>query len=346
MKKLVSVRLKSHAAGPHPDPELVAAFAENSLPQEDRVDLLEHFAACNDCRDILYLAVPDTAEAQPVVAASRRQPRFAWRWATLAASVVIIGSVIVSNRHMFTQHPHAELAPQSRDAAFYDAPASTPEPQARSKSDSDTAVPPAREARLKARPETKHMTAKPQTSMTFDQSDEVHVAAPPAAVMDKKFAANEIQQAAKEKDQRLGVAQNQRTQTRQLLVSPSQNFDTYSAGNLSKGGAFQWSLSPAGQPQRSLDSGQTWHVVPVQNGPFLVLKSIGNDVWIGGRAGSLYHSSDAGENWTKIEPTDAGRKLEADVKEINFTDPLNGTVTTVSDQIWSTSDSGKNWQLK
>lgn len=358
VKKLVSARLKAPAVGPHPDPELLAALAENSLPHRDRADLLKHLATCIDCRDILYLALPDMAEAQQLVAVSRKQPRFAWRWATLAASIVIVGSVIVSNRHMFTEHPTTAL--ESRDMAY---PASPP-PKEPSEADQLPSGVPAREARAKARPEAKHMTAKPQSSMTFDQSDEVHVAAAaaPAALNEQKVAANQVQPAARGqavqgraardevaqgKDRQFTAAQDQRTQTRQLLVAPSQRFDTYSAGNLSSKTAFSWSLTPAGQPQRSLDLGRSWQVLPVKNGPFLVIQSVGlNDVWIGGSAGSLYHSSDAGQNWAKIVPTSDGKKLESDVKEINFTDPLNGTVTTVSGEIWSTSDSGKNWQLK
>src|SRR5882724_9048405 len=58
--KLVSGRLKTQAAGPHPDPDLLAAFAENALPDTDRARLLHHLGTCPDCREILYLTVPDS----------------------------------------------------------------------------------------------------------------------------------------------------------------------------------------------------------------------------------------------------------------------------------------------
>src|ERR1700692_2678849 len=95
VKKLVSGRLKAQTAGTHPDPELLAAFAENSLSGRDRDGLLNHLSACTDCREVLYLALPDPAEAQQVLAPSSvRQPRLALRWATLAASVIIVGSIL------------------------------------------------------------------------------------------------------------------------------------------------------------------------------------------------------------------------------------------------------------
>src|SRR5579863_8022398 len=61
MAKLVSGRLKAQApTGPHPGPELLAAFAENVLPEADRGRLLQHLGDCSDCREVLYLALPDS----------------------------------------------------------------------------------------------------------------------------------------------------------------------------------------------------------------------------------------------------------------------------------------------
>ena len=65
--------------------------------------LLTHLAACADCRDALYLAMPEV-DTQPVLRPSYRSPRLAVRWATLAASVVILGAVLLTNREMFYQH--------------------------------------------------------------------------------------------------------------------------------------------------------------------------------------------------------------------------------------------------
>src|SRR3954465_14276359 len=103
MKKLVSARLQAQAGGPHPAPELLAAYAANGLSSDDRHTLLDHLAACADCRDALYLALPEV-DRQPVLRPSYKSPRLAVRWATVAASVVIVGAVLLTNREIFYQH--------------------------------------------------------------------------------------------------------------------------------------------------------------------------------------------------------------------------------------------------
>ncbi len=127
--KLVSGRLKAQVDGPHPDPELLAAFAEHALPDADRARLLQHLGACSDCREIVYLALPDSAEEQPMLAVKpNRRPMFALRWGTLAASVAIIGIFFVAARHRVFTTPqqkgttelyapaHAQIAAEKRPA--------------------------------------------------------------------------------------------------------------------------------------------------------------------------------------------------------------------------------------
>ena len=74
-KKLVSGRLRAQEAGRHPDPDLLAAFAEKGLSQEARNGLLNHLAKCMECRDTLYLAMPEP-DTQQVLLPSR-EPRLA-----------------------------------------------------------------------------------------------------------------------------------------------------------------------------------------------------------------------------------------------------------------------------
>jgi hypothetical protein len=300
IKKLVSGRLKAQSAGPHPDPELLAAFAENSLPRPDRESLLTHLTTCADCRDVLYLAMPE-ADSQQVFSPPSREPRLAIRWATLAASVVILGSVLLTNRGIFNQHarspqPSAETQPQ-KIGELKAAPVA--DQIAKPKG-------PAIEAAVKVRPPVKHMTAKPQASMQFDQSGQVHFTAPQSA-----SGANEA-------------------------FAPR-------ADSLEKDSSrIDWGLSASGDVQHSLDSGKTWQIVTVASGiPFRAISSIGNDVWLGGNAGSLYHSADSGQSWTKVEPVSTD-----DIIQINFSDPQNGLLNTATGEVWSTSDGGQSWRLK
>lgn len=298
IKKLVSARLQAYAAGSHPDSEMLNAYAENKLLRQDRENLLTHLAACADCRDALYLATPE-ADTQPVLAPSYHFPRLAVRWATLAASVVILGAVLLTNREMFYQH-------SSKVETYSEAPsekiAELKEPVAGQPADMRA---PAIQSAAKVLPPVKHMTAKPRASMQFDQSGQVHFAAPQAA-----SAANQLYAA------RMSAADT--------AISRA-----------------KWNLSPNGDVQRSLDSGRTWQTVPVAASRFLAINTIGNDVWVGGNAGALYHSADAGQSWEKIN-----RVSRDDITHIEFSDPQNGLLNTGNGQVWSTSDGGRTWHSK
>jgi len=109
----------------------------------------------------------------------------------------------------------------------------------------------------------------------------------------------------------------------------------------------QWTLSAEGAVQRSLDVGKSWQKISVANGTtFRALCAVGTHVWAGGNAGGLYHSVDSGQNWTQVVPTTAEQKLTADITRIEFSDPANGSVSTVNGEVWSTSDGGQNWRRK
>jgi hypothetical protein len=104
--KLVSGRLKAEApTGPHPGAELLAAFAENALPEADRGQLLQHLGGCSDCREILYLALPDSPQTQKVLVPQLRPftfshfplGRWALGWGALVASVAIV-AIVGTNR--------------------------------------------------------------------------------------------------------------------------------------------------------------------------------------------------------------------------------------------------------
>jgi hypothetical protein len=92
------VRERLQAAPPavnHPDADVLTAFAERSLPDLERIVVLEHLARCGDCRDIVALVLP---EAEPVGVAVRPSPSgwLTWpalRWGFVAAGVVAIASV-------------------------------------------------------------------------------------------------------------------------------------------------------------------------------------------------------------------------------------------------------------
>lgn len=337
IKKLVSGRLKAQAAGEHPDPELLAAFAENGLSGRDRDGMLNHLSACADCREVLYLALPDPAEAQQVFSplSSSTPRRLAIRWATLAAPVVIVGSVLLTNRGIFTRHATSGAAPGKDSSQQQVAELKTP-PEV-----DQIAEAPAIKAAAKVRPPAKHMTAKPQASMRFDQSGQVHFTTTPSASEAPQSGDQSAQSAA---------ALPSTTRANQAVAARSSNANGEAvaktssplSSSSSSTSSSSWSLSADGQVQRSFDSGKTWQIVPVAGGiPFRAISSIGDDVWVGGAAGTLYHSADSGGSWTKADAAFSG-----DIAHIEFSDAQNGLVSTADGEVWITSDGGQSWRLK
>ena len=103
LPNLVRERLKAMPAGPHPDPDLLAAFAEQALPDRERTSLLDHLARCAECRDVVALCAPTPSVvlADKDTARPRNAPWFAWpalRWGALAACVVIVGTAVLMQR--------------------------------------------------------------------------------------------------------------------------------------------------------------------------------------------------------------------------------------------------------
>jgi hypothetical protein len=176
LNKLVSESLKQQPSGPHPGADTLAAFAENALGRPARQQTVAHLAECADCREVLYLAQPDSAATQPAVA-YRPNPvtHFALRWGAVAASLVIVaGGLFITRHEFFVSKPKAVQQPTPAD---YDKLADKKAPP-----DLDSfrnAEAPAQKqlsaAVTKARPPEKHMTAKPQANMSFDESGQVRV---------------------------------------------------------------------------------------------------------------------------------------------------------------------------
>src|SRR5580693_7563183 len=92
--KIVQKRLQETAgAEAHPDADLLTAFAEQSLSEAERTGVMEHLARCNDCREVVALALP--ASEAVAVAATSRSSRGGWpflRWGVAIAGIIAIAS--------------------------------------------------------------------------------------------------------------------------------------------------------------------------------------------------------------------------------------------------------------
>ena len=173
LRRLVSGRLRAQTVGPHPAPDVLSAFAENALREAERAQLLQHLGACKDCREVLFLAMPDSAEAQKVLSFQpKRGSALVFRWGALAASVVIVGVAVTARYAPFhPRTPAATKAPISTYAKVAEEKVPPEVGAMRGRAKPRSEPPPA----AKERPEAKHMTAKPQAGMEFDDSGQVRI---------------------------------------------------------------------------------------------------------------------------------------------------------------------------
>ncbi|MGB8541092.1 MAG: YCF48-related protein [Candidatus Acidiferrales bacterium] len=133
----------------------------------------------------------------------------------------------------------------------------------------------------------------------------------------------------------------------------------------------RWSIGADGALLRSLDAGKTWLYVNVNSEPpasrskvtrtedayesnkskakaqlnmrFRAVAADGSEVWAGGSAAMLYHSSDSGAHWTRVLPASSGATLTGDITSIEFSDAQHGRIVTSAGEVWITADNGHTW---
>lgn len=86
--------------GTHPDPDSLSAFLEGALLEHERQECLAHFAQCDSCREIVFLA------QEPAAAPAAPKPTPSWQrwWAPVAvlsgaAACAVVIVVSLSPRH-------------------------------------------------------------------------------------------------------------------------------------------------------------------------------------------------------------------------------------------------------
>lgn len=98
--------------------------------------------------------------------------------------------------------------------------------------------------------------------------------------------------------------------------------------------------------QRSLDSGHTWQTAARADHALLCYANRGQDVWAGGQAGRLLHSSDNGATWSAVAVSINGQPLSSDVTHLAISGPSGVVLSTETQETWSSSDGGKTWGKK
>lgn len=357
LPKIVAQRLRTAPSTAHPDADVITAFAEKSLSERERDQVLGHLAECHDCREVLALSFPsgEVAAVAPV-----RPIWLTWpvlRWGALAACVVVVGAAVTLHRDFRPGSPDV-LQKVETPANISALPSAGIAQPSESKTDLGVVprtVEPRDQESLGELPAAKK-TARASSPIT--NAPRPSAPAPPQAAEGRipqlPFSSNALDGA--EAEAVPGRAKDALAPTARALATGGPRSAEPSASMAMSGMAMnksvaavgllpRWTLSADGTLQRSFDSGRTWDTITVAGqSRFRALAADGLEIWVGGAQGALYHSSNAGQDWIHVQPSSNGETLTEDIIGVEFVDKEHGTVTTSGQEKWVTSDAGQSWQ--
>ena len=399
LPKIVRVRLNSPSdqLGGHPDADLLTAFAEHSIGDRERAQVMQHLANCGDCREVIRLAQP---QIENVIVRHSSGP-IAWlswpvlRWGTLAAFAVIVSVALSTKRHekanlesristqvarsdqQITKLPETKLSstleskhPESKDMpASRTAGRTTLQPSRRSQASYGAGIAGGVDSGPKNKLTGRAVFAipsgekSPRPSLFEREADrerkQVEKDSAPSAASETVTVEAEAAQVTDMAEAIPGKAKEPQPKSQNGTAggaigglvansAPHANQAEHKQMSLAKITTIpRWTVSSEGALQRSFDGGATWETVPVEkNVIFRAVSVVGDSVWAGGARGFLYHSSDAGRLWTRIQLSANGSSLTDDIARIDFTDLQHGQLATTTGETWLTTDAGRTWQKK
>ena len=331
-------------AGTHPEMELLTAFMEQALLPSGRESVLGHLVLCEECREIVALAMPaaEIFDGRPpaqemlgqvpvrepfpeeddqqvsIPIATKRNRWFGFArpnlgWAALAAGVAIAASTLV----LYPLRQKQAMLPTSNQTLASNVPlAADSQSVAKSQQSSEGSN---RQASPLKGPLSRHdQSAEALLADNRYPREEALIAPKPASPIEKAKPA----------------LQSGETQV------PSG----------STAGAFKWKIS-AGVLERSFDNGRSWQVGLRADHPLLCYASRGQDIWVGGQVGTLFHSNDDGLTWAQVRASN-DESFSGDVTRIELrnTDVANGlnvvteiVASTGTGEVWNSIDGGKTW---
>jgi hypothetical protein len=201
LPKIVRQRLGSKARpGLHPQADLLVACAERQLSERERTRVIEHLSRCEDCREVVFLAIPQPVPAEIVGKNRGRAGWLAWpafRWSAAAACVVVVGTAVAllhRGQNGFPAGARGEadklespapstLAAKNSASSAIGVPSREVSKDGRLGGIRSEAVRSGRDAGQNklagkldafARPNPKPMTATPRLPMQFDQSRQIN----------------------------------------------------------------------------------------------------------------------------------------------------------------------------
>jgi hypothetical protein len=341
--KIVSQRLQALATlREHPDTNLLVAFTERSLGKREQVEVLQHLSQCKSCREIMSLSAIQPGIAAPVSPPASSQ-WLSWpvlRWGTAVACVVVVGAA-VTLRHRQQSRPIAGVIAEGTPAAEIRVPA--PDNATENKFASLQVPDTGPNTAVRAKEAVSRARMAPAEPAGGNQAA---VSPGPVEMAEARTASSLADMVpGRAKD---ALAESQSAQAQPAIGASSEMKKMTAATS----DAFipetlipRWTLSSDGTLQRSFDSGRTWQTISVtKQAIFRALSANGLDIWVGGAAGALFHSSDAGQHWAQVRPVVNGEALADDIIGVEFRDALHGKLTSSVEETWITGDAGQTWQ--
>ena len=360
------------SAEEHPSADLLNGYVEQSLSAKERAGVTQHLAACEDCREVVFLA-GDAAQEPSALANVRPAPAWrGWKWAVPAVALLALASsVLVEHSGRFAQrgtptyaaqnnavalpapNVSTQVASDRNAAAFPYSPASKATPNHRDRLQTN-AISGKKQPPGEASSPADTIAATPNyerdafAAMLNPPKKSAPVAAAGGGALNPAATSSAAASAP------LQTAVDQQSPARALgaLSRPafqSTDKSTVAFGNSVAAGRHlvtvrpQWRITAEGRLERSQTADNWTQVLADQPTRFRAVAVVGNDVWAGGNDGALFHSMDGGEHWSPVVLNTDGHPETGNVVSIHFHTVSQGSVTTDTDSIWTTSDRGHSW---
>ncbi|MGB8887416.1 MAG: YCF48-related protein [Candidatus Korobacteraceae bacterium] len=360
----------------HPSSDLLNGYVEHSLSAAEKAGVAMHLAACEECREVVFLSSGATEEPSVTAIAEPARVWHGWKWAVPAAALLALASsILVEHRERLAPVRQAATQTSSNQAN----PVMSPGVATSSVAERDHLPPkPASNAALAAKlnPPGYQRATTGGGKKTFS-SDQIASAGavagtssqnrdelaafsnpapttvpPPQAAVPHNATATSSAGAVAPSPLQTAVAQQPPiAHTFGALGRSGFQSLNKSAASPGLGGAIHVSIAPPahwritadGHLERSA-AADTWtRVLADRPVVFRAVAVVLNDIWTGGDNGALFHSIDGGNNWSQVVLSADGRPETSAVVSIQFDDVWHGSVATQAGSRWTTSDRGQTW---
>lgn len=340
----------------HPDANLLAALAENSLSGHERKAVLNHVAECADCRECLALSAKIAISNKERIPAARplwRKTRVApsWPWMGAAVTVMVVMSMVWEWRFLERRTPVVTEKKQTVKTP----PEIAGETPAVTTSHEKSELPTRRMSEAIKHTKTRRshtLTGTHEAGIEAEahaRSADEMIAAPqakatagsaPAFVPQPKVASRlQTDQAFRQMSGYNAFKKNANAAAAMSAISPVSS--------------ALWSINESpntvddsrGVVERSIDNGRSWEIVPVSNQvDFRAVAANESDIWAGGSQGALFHSSDGGRHWTQVPVRVGASELDGTIISIDVHNWPEIAIATSSGEKWVSDDKGAHWR--